>query len=80
MALISFCLLLVVASSAAGTRKDVIKIFVCSTYTKYVTVPKEDKSLVEQLKIIYSGLANAAESAGLLCCWPVVSCSMQGVA
>lgn len=47
---ISFCLLLVVASSAAGLEKDVIKIFVCSTYTKYVTVPKEDKSLVVAVK------------------------------
>lgn len=50
MALISFCLLLVVASSAAGTRKNVIKIFVCSTYAKYVTVPKEDKSFVVAVK------------------------------
>lgn len=50
MALISFCLLLVVASNAAGTGKDGIKIFVCSTYTKNVAVPKEDKSLVVAVK------------------------------
>lgn len=50
MALISFCLLLVVASSAAGTGKDVIIIFVRSTYTKKVAVPKEDKSLVAAVK------------------------------
>lgn len=50
MALISFCLLIVVASSAAGTGKDVIKIFVGSTYSKNVVVPKEDKSFVVAVK------------------------------
>lgn len=50
VALTSFCLLLVVASSTVGTGKDVIKVFVCSTYTKNVAVHKEDKSLVVAVK------------------------------
>lgn len=46
MAPISFSMLLLVTSSATGTRNDVIRSFVCSTATKDVAVPNEGKSLV----------------------------------